>query len=637
MATATARAPFAPRAWLPWLALLVAVIVVQLAFAATEAFPESWNIGLHDPIDAFNSWARTNQGHPLFTSFLDPISAAIGWGLRGVVDVLLWLPWFVLPGLVFFVIARTGHLWVAALAALGMTYPGMVGMWDTSMETLALMAVAVIACVVIGIPIGIWAALSPRVEQAIRPILDAMQVVPAPVYLIPMILFFGTRLVPAAVATVIYAIPPVIRMTTLGIGQVPGETVEAAQIFGSTRRQILTKVQLPLAGPSIMAGINQTIMMALGIVVIASLIGAGGLGQDVLESLQVRSPGRGLMAGLAIVVLAMVLDRVGRTFIDRSSPGVERAGLGWWGWGLLAVLSAGIVAGFLGVAGFPEGWQFSFAAPVDTAVIWVRDTFYPFTTAFNDFLVASVLIPVQSFLETTMVWPALLILVAWLAWQARGWGLAVFSAAGLLVIGLVGMWAFSIDTLVQTMAAVILSLAIAIPLGVWAGLNRRVEQALAPLLDALQTIPSFVYIIPVVMLFTVGRVPGIIASVLYAIAPGIRLTALGIKNVSTETVEASEAFGATERQTLWKVRIPLAAPTIMAGVNQVIMMVLAMVIIAGMVGGGGLGFEAVRALTRSEVGLGIEVGIAIVIMAMILDRLTEAAADRSRPVAPESA
>jgi ABC-type proline/glycine betaine transport system permease subunit len=172
-----------------------------------------------------------------------------------------------------------------------------------------------------------------------------------------------------------------------------------------------------------------------------------------------------------------------------------------------------------------------------------------------------------------------------------------------------------------------------VPIGIWVGRHLRVETALGPVLDALQTIPSLVYIIPVVILFTVGVVPGIIASVLYAIVPGIRITALGIRYVPEETVEASRTFGATPRQTMLGVRIPLAGPTIMAAINQVIMMVLAMVIIAGLVGGGGLGFETIRALTQSRYGLGFEVAVAIVLMAMVLDRYTQAWGERLQPPA----
>ena len=196
------------------------------------------------------------------------------------------------------------------------------------------------------------------------------------------------------------------------------------------------------------------------------------------------------------------------------------------------------------------------------------------------------------------------------------------------------MWALSLDTLTQVVAAVVLAVAIAVPVGIWAGRSPRIEALLGPFLDALQTIPSLVYIIPAVIFFTVGVVTGIIASVLYAIVPGIRITALAIREVPEESIEASRVFGATPRQTMLGVRVPLAAPTIMAGINQVIMMVLAMVIISGLVGGGALGFEAVSAVKRSDLGIGFEVGFAIVAIAMILDRSTQAVANRLRPPAP---
>jgi glycine betaine/proline transport system permease protein len=542
---------------------------------------------------------------------------------------LLWLPWFVLPILVFVVVARNGRWKTGLVAAAAMTYPGLVGLWDVTIETLALMTIAVLISVAIGVPLGVLAALRPRVESILRPILDAMQTVPAPVYFIPMLLFFGIGRVPAAIATVIYALPPAVRLTTLGIRRVPMPAVEASEMFGSTKRQSLFKVQLPMATPTIMTGVNQTIMMALGIVVLATLLGAGGLGQEVMDGLSKRRTGRGLAAGLAIVAVAMVLDRVGRSVAegDRTKR-VARP----WILGAVAGLAGLVAIGrVIGAGGFPTVWGVEVLDPIDSIVVWARDNLSFITRPLNDFIVAGLLIPVRDFLVVTLAWPVPVFLTAWLCWKAQGIKLAIVAAFALLVVGFIGMWELSLQTLTQVVAGVLLSVLIAIPVGIWAGRKPKVEAALGPILDALQTIPSFVYIIPVVILFTVGQVPGLIASVLYAIVPGIRITALGIKQVPEESIEASQTFGATKRQTMFGVRIPLAAPTIMAGVNQVIMMVLAMVIIAGLVGGGALGFETVRAVTTSNTGLGFEVGLAIVVMAIILDRLTQAWAARLQP------
>ena len=621
---------FRIRAW--WIFVVVGIILLQV-LVTSPTVPALWDTYFSGPVDQFSTWLRENrQIHPVFTGFFIPLSAAVDWGLTTVETFLKWLPWFVLPLAVFLVIFRTGD-WRTALVAVAATlYPGLVGLWDTTMETLSLMTIAVLIALAIGIPLGVAAARSPRVDRAIRPVLDAMQTIPAPVYFIPIVLLFGIRRVPATIATVIYSLPPAVRLTTLGIQGVPRQSVEAAEMYGSTGRQTLFKVQLPMAMPFIMTGVNQTIMMALGIVVLATLLGAGGLGQEVLEALNQRRTGRGLAAGLAIVAVAMVLDRVGRSlaFADRTRPASRRYVIT-----ALALIAGGIVVGrAMGWVEFPAVWEVRIFDPVDTFVRWGRDNLSFITRPVNDFVVAGLLIPARDFLFVTVAWPVLIAVTAILCWRLKGIGLAVFAGASLLMVGLIGMWELSLQTLVQVLAAAFISVAIAIPVGIWAGRRPRVEKVLTPILDALQTIPSFVFIIPVILFFTVGQVPGIIAAVLYAIVPGIRITALGIKEVPEESVEASETFGATRRQTMFGVRIPLAAPTILAAVNQVIMMVLAMVIIAGLVGGGALGFETVRAVTRGETGLGFEVGFAIVVMAIILDRLTQAWAARLQPPTP---
>ena len=208
--------------------------------------------------------------------------------------------------------------------------------------------------------------------------------------------------------------------------------------------------------------------------------------------------------------------------------------------------------------------------------------------------------------------------------MAGGWRLGVGSAVGMLMLGLLGMWSQSMDTLSQVLLAVAITVILGIPIGIWAARNDRVAWLVRPMLDFLQTIPAFVYLVPVIMLFNVGRVPGIIASVLYALPPLVRLTNLGIRQVAPAAIEAADLFGSTPWQKLIKVQLPLALPSIMMGINQAVMLVLAMVIIAGLVGGGALGFEAVTGLARNQLGRGIEAGLAIVILAMMLDRITQA-------------
>jgi len=261
------------------LVLLAAAVIVALALLqppATGTFPEAWNLHLRVPIDQFQSWVIVNRGsNPVFAYFFDPLSAVIDWGLRLVENTLLATPWAVLVA-AFGLFGYWLSGWrLAVLSVAGLLFMGLMGLWTESWQTLALMAVSVIISLLIGIPLGIWCAQDQRVESLLRPVLYAMQTMPAFVYLIPVLLFFGVARVPSVVATVIYALPPAIRLTSLGLRQVSPQAIEAARPFGSTRRQMLFKVQIPLALPSIMAGVNQTIMMALGIVVIAALIGAG--------------------------------------------------------------------------------------------------------------------------------------------------------------------------------------------------------------------------------------------------------------------------------------------------------------------------------------------------------------------------
>ena len=284
--------------------------------------------------------------------------------------------------------------------------------------------------------------------------------------------------------------------------------------------------------------------------------------------------------------------------------------------------------------GFPEGWQISIREPVDNGVRWLRDNLYQIgdlpigTGPFSDFAIIYILNPLRDLFTEILPWPLVVLLFALLGHQAGGWRLALFSGLSILALGLVGMWPQSMDTLSQVLVAVVVTVILGIPLGIWAARSPLVENILRPILDFLQTIPPFVYLVPVIMLFNVGRVPGLIASVLYALPPIIRLTTLGIQQVPAATIEAADVFGSTDGQKLRKVQLPLARASILLGINQTVMMVLSMVIIAGLVGGGALGFEAVTGLARNQLGRGIEAGLAIVLLAMVLDRITQGWAHR---------
>ena len=278
------------------------------------------NIGKY--IEIAINWLTDN-----FASFFDALNAGVGGFISGLQSLLIAIPfWLIILGLAFLAWRKAGK-GVAIFSVLGLLLIYGMGFWEPTMETLALVLSSTFIALLLGIPLGVWSAYSDRVNQIMRPILDFMQTMPAFVYLIPAVLFFGLGAVPGAFATVIFAMPPVVRLTGLGIRQVPTNIVEATTSLGATRWQLLFKVQLPLALPTILTGVNQTIMMSLSMVVIAAMIAAGGLGQIVLEGISQMKIGLGFEGGIAVVILAIILDRItqGLTKTNKKTAGVEKS------------------------------------------------------------------------------------------------------------------------------------------------------------------------------------------------------------------------------------------------------------------------------------------------------------------------
>ncbi|NVJ09572.1 proline/glycine betaine ABC transporter permease [Myxococcus sp. AM001] len=241
--------------------------------------------------------------------------------------------------------------------------------------------------------------------------------------------------------------------------------------------------------------------------------------------------------------------------------------------------------------------------------------------------IRAVLTACISGLESALLLPpsyAIIAVLMVLAWRLCGLGTAVFTALGMLLIQDMGLWKATMETLALVLSSALVALVLGIPLGIWAAYSRVVERVLRPALDLMQTMPAFVYLIPAVLFFRLGKVPGVVATVIFAMPPAVRLTNLGIRQVPAEVVEAAIAFGATPRQTLLNVQLPIAVPTLLAGVNQTIMLSLSMVVISAMIGAGGLGEQVLKGITQLRIGLGFESGIAVVILAIVLDRLTHA-------------
>ena len=617
-----------------WTAVVVAVIAVGLVLF-TGGFPESLVVDSAKPFNAFNDWVIQHQRtHPLFVHFLVPLKNGINSAVDQIVLGLSRLTWL---GLTVAVGAIAGLLagWRMGIgAAAGFFLIGVLGLWPGALDTLALVLLSVAVALAIGIPVGILCARHPMLERALRPVLDAMQTIPAFSYLVAVVLLFSIGAATAMIATVIFALPPAIRLTSLGIRHVPEDTIEAGEAFGATKRQILRRIQLPLARPSIMLGVNQTIMMAFGIIVIAASVGYPGLGLSVYKALQAQRIGDALAGGLAIVAMAIVLDRVtyGWSQRERKTRGAPTVRL--FGWVVSRKVAALLALGLVVVAvivgrqmlrqqDFPDAWVVKIAGPVDDTADLIVRHFGGFTTWVTDVSVRFALDPLQKLLLGLPWWMVCLGAAAAAYAAARRIPLAIASFLCIALIGFAGMWEAAMDTLSQVIVGVIVSVAIAIPLGIWAARSDRAQRAMRPVLDGMQTLPQFVYLVPVIALFHVGRVPGVIAALIYALPPCIRLTDLGIRQVPADRVEAAVAFGATDNQLLRKVQLPLAKPSIMLGVNQTIMMVLSVVIIAGLVGGGGLGYQVILGLSHDP-GAGLVAGLCILLLAIVIDRITQA-------------
>ncbi len=644
---AVARVPVqlalpAPRPW--WrgrVGLVVAValgmLIAFLGWRNQVLWPASltWNALAHH-LDSFQIWLSDHRNVPnpsvffrVFNGFADFLDHIVGW----LTTFLFKLTWVGTTALGLLVVLRFGGRRAALVVLAAFVSFAAMGLWEASMRTFALTFASVALSLAVGLPLGVLAGRSRRFRRLITPVLDAMQIVPAFAYLMPIVLLFSVGPGAAVVTTMIYSIPPAIRITALGIRSVPTNTVEAAAALGATRLQTLLKVQLPLARRLILLSVNQTILFALSMVVIAGLIGGQGLG-DVVTSGIYSNPALALLAGAAIVIMAIALDRATEAIANRTDPAHRHLTEGKQrmlrlytlacaaGVGLAVGLAQAFEAGSIWTRSTAQEWLLRH---VQSALDYVQDpsTFvFQITNPVGNFIVEYGLTPLRSFFVETP-WPAMTFGLALIAFLISGLRPALATLAMLALIGLMGEWTPAMDTASQVLVATVLTMMAGVPLGVWAAESERTRRVMRPVLDVLQTLPQLVYIIPFIYLMPVSIVPGVIASVLYAAPVVIRLVEAGIREVSPHTVEAAGAFGATRLQTLLKVKIPLARDAIMLGVNQGMIMVLAVVVIGGLVGSGALGYDVAQGLQQSLFGQGVLASIAILALGTALDRVTQ--------------
>jgi len=526
--------------------------------------------------------------------------------------------------------------WRISLLVLGTFLSfGAFGYWSDSMDTLIVVGIAVFLSLLVGVPLGVLAGTSARANKVIEPVLDFLQTMPTFVYLLPIVLFFGIGASSAVVCTLLYAVPPLIRIAAHGIRTVPPTMIEVADSIGLTRWQRLIRVQLPLAKRTIIVGLNQTTLAALSMATIASFVDGPGLGQPVLDALRINDTGAALVPGLLIVAMAIMLDRTTTAASERADVVARGGGLPTMVHrailvvgGLLTIGAVVLSRQMFWAAEWPDlGWGRAIAREADAVITSITDALSPFTGPIKDGITYALLNPLQAFLAESPWWLAAgaIALIALVLGGVRALIPTVICLAGMLFFGL---WNNAMITLAMTLVATILCMVLAVVVGVAMARNRRVDLAIRPILDAGQTIPAFVYLIPCLALFGPSRFTGIVAALAYAAPVSIKLVADGVKGVSPTTMEAARSTGASTMQQIRQVQLPMAKTSLLLATNQGLLFVLAMAVISGLVGAGGLGYDVVIGFSRSEEwGKGFAAGATIVLLGIMIDRIARRAAD----------
>ena len=667
-------------------------VVIVLSFLLYEDLPWLMRIeeGSGAPINvwlnAFMDWFVDT-----FKFIFRGISWVIEWPMIGMREFLHWLPW---PAAIAAVcaLAYVASGWGLTLfCLLALSYMLVSGFWDKGMMTVALVALSVPLSLGLGLTLGVVGYKYETGRRIVQPTLDFMQTIPTFAYLIPILLLFGFGPVVGLLASAVYAAPPMARNIMLGLSRVPPDVVDSARMSGTTNRQLLWWVQFPSAMPTVMIGVNQTIMAALAMVIIAAVIGsAEDIGFEVLKTLRRAQFGQSLLAGITIVFMAMMMDRISRKFAEkRSLPKLHQGNLWqrrqalWLTLIVMAILIA--VSQFLPVMqNYPKSWTYFPYAPINQSLTFINSNYPHVTTAIKSWSLFFFMLPIKlgfddavkpfsyGFTLTTPIivgyclffaglaalatkklnwraglaivlvgamlyfgltdvpWPAFILPVTLLAWQVGGWKTGLFTLLALLFMLITGYWLRTMLAVYLCGSAVAICAFLGVAIGVWASGNNRVSAVVRPINDTLQTIPLFVFLIPVLMLFKAGEFAGFLAIIMYAIVPAIRYTEHGIRNVNPETVEAAKSVGCTKRQILINVQLPLALPEIMLGINQTVLFGLAMLVITALVGTKGLGQLVYMGIALPDFGMGLINALGMAFIAMITDRIIQAWSNKKK-------
>ncbi|MBT2515627.1 ABC transporter permease subunit [Arthrobacter sp. ISL-30] len=617
-------------------------LLVLVGFAAVAAvvwgphsFPDALRIPVGNAFEVgFSSFAETAPWA------YEPFAAFLEQTFEGLLTTLSSISPVILSSAVVLAVAHFRGVKLAGLTVLLFAWVVLSGFWDYTVETIAFMLVAVAAAFVLGILVGLIGSFGPRINAVVRLLLDAMQAFPAFAYLVPVVFLFGMGNAAALVVTVIWALPPLARMTSVGLRNVSPEVVEAATSLGTSRSQLLFGVKLPMAEPSIRAGSNQMIMYAIAMATMAAMVGAAGLGAPIWSGLNRLAFGDALQAGVALVLVAVIIDRASSPRTVKRSTIIQRDGSLSWRKRLRGLFRAPYGSAQICLALFlltvfasqvlrgrwqyfsdpPWGVPLRLREPVEAAVFWATTTWGPFLDSLSGLIQTYGLNLLGSFFAATP-WVVVVAVTAAIGILTIGKVQGLFLGLGVAFIGCLGMWESTVLTLTVVTVALVLVILIGFPLGVLMAMNDTAAAIIRPVLDVMQTLPIYLLIIPAVMLLGVGEVAAVLATFIAAVPPMIRFTNAGLRGADNEVIEAAQIFGARPGQILRQIRIPMGLQTMMVGLNQALLLALAMAVVSAMIGAPGLGANILTSVNRALLGTGMEAGIAMFLLGVVLDRL----------------
>ncbi|MEM7171913.1 MAG: ABC transporter permease subunit [Pseudomonadota bacterium] len=553
------------------------------------------------------------------------------------------LPWTVVAGWAMVIGYRLQGWRLACLAGFACLYIAVFGQWSPSMQTLSFILVAAPVSVFLGLVFGILGYKSKVVEAILNPLLNVAQTMPQYSYLVPIIVLFGVGDHAAALVTILFATPSMVRLVLLGLKNVPEDVVDAGKMSGCNGFQMMFKVLIPTAKRDVLIGVNQVVMQCLSMTVIAAFIGAQGLGSNLLIALNSLKIGTGLEIGICIVLIAVVFDKTSLAWANKQTD--YFADLSFTKRHLplfigLAILVAGSLLAWAGSFFFKDDFNYLYVVPhnkgITTApfwqagVDWIWDTFFYTLKSFNEWLITTVLVPMRdSYLAMPVV--ATFALFMGTALILAGLRSALIVCGYLLFIALSEYWDRALITMYMATFAVIVSGIIGVTLGAICAQNSVASKAILLICDFMQTFPSFIYLIPVIMLFGITDTSVLIASLAFATVPAARFTVEGLRSVPPVLHDAGSMCGVSRLQRLISIDFPVAFPHIMLGVNQTVNFALMMVIIGAFIGTIDLGQLILKAISEPQgTGIGITLGLCVAFIGLAVDQIIRTWANRRK-------